>query len=192
MPSVQALLSELDERTIAKRIAIPHDEARMSFALRSNTVRDFSEFTEVIANYIQYHYARCVAHGGRLSQAQAAGRAKEILNQHMRRQGGDYLSAYQSAHDGIDGGTRAILDILCDSIKEEGMEFYTRDVFDRHMPPDDWNGRKEMVRQFIQHCGVALPGIDPTDPARYARDVEPLIRAFLRGLRQMSAIFRKL
>jgi len=84
------------------------------------------------------------------------------------------------------------LDALCESIKEEAVEFYTRDAFDRHMPPDDWNARKEMVRQFIQYCGVALPGIDPTDPGRYARDIETLIRSFLRGLRQMSSVFRKL
>jgi hypothetical protein len=192
MPSVRALLAEVDERPIARRIAIPHDEARMSFPLRSNTVRDLDEFTDITASYVQHHYARCVALGGRLSRSQAAGRAKEILNQHMRRQGGDYVSAYQDAHDGVNGGMRTVLDVVCDSIKEEAIEYYMRDAFDRHMPPDDWHGRKEMVRQFIQHCGVALPGIDPTDPARYARDIESLIRAFIRGLRQMSAIFRRL
>ena len=51
---IQALLAELDERAIAKRVGIPHDEARMSYQLRDNLVNSFEEFTWVIADYYNY------------------------------------------------------------------------------------------------------------------------------------------
>ena len=43
MPAISALLADLDERRIAQRIGIAHDEARMRFPLKSNTVKDFDE-----------------------------------------------------------------------------------------------------------------------------------------------------
>ena len=192
MPSVRALLSDLDERTIAQRVGIAHDEARMNYRPRSNTVGSFSEFTDLIGGYVQHHYSRCISHGGRLPRSEAGGRAKNMINQELRRQGGDVVSCFRDCQDGVNGGVRRCLDVLCESMKSEAVEYYTRAAFDRHMPPDNWPLRKEMVSQFIRHCRVALPGIDPSDPSRYARDLEELIRAFLRGLRQISSIFRRL
>ena len=190
--SIEALLSDLSERTIAQRVAIPHDEARMAFRLHANTVKTWPEFEGTIAGYFEYHYARCVTGGGRIDRSQAAGRAKEIINQQYRRQGGDARSAFRDCQDGVNGGLRQVLDLLCDSIKEEAIQFYCRAVFDRYLPPDDWPRQKEMVAQFIRHCGVALPGIDPSDPGRYARDLETLVTAFVHSLKQTSTIFRKL
>lgn len=191
MSSISAMLNELDERTIARRVAIPHDEARMSFHLEANTVRGFDEFTDTLASYVQHHYSRCIARGGRLSRTDAAGRAKEILKQEYRRQGGDDFSAFQDCKDGVNGGLRQVCDLLCDHLKAEEIENYTRDVFDRYLPPDNYALRVQMVDQFIRHCGVALPGIDTSTPQRYVDRLEDLIRAFVRGLRQISTIFRR-
>ena len=190
--SIEALLSELSEGIIARRVAILHDEARLAYRLRANTVKTWPEFEDTIAGYVQHHYARCVTGGGRIDRSQAAGRAKEIINQVYHRQGGDTRSAFRDCQEGVNGGLRGILDILCDSIKEEAVQYYSRAVFDRYLPPDDWPRQKEMVAQFIRHCGVALPGIDRSDPGRYARDLETLVTAFVRSLKQTSTIFRKL
>ena len=43
MATINSLLSDLDERVIAQRIAISHDEARMQYHLPSNTVGDFDQ-----------------------------------------------------------------------------------------------------------------------------------------------------
>jgi len=191
MSLIAGMLNELDERTIARRVAIAHDEARMSFHLASNTVRNYDEYTDVLARYVQHHYGRCVALGGRLSRTDAAGRAKEILKQELRRQGGDEVSAFHDCKDGINGGLRQICDALCDHMKAEAIENYSRDVFDRYLPPDNYALRTQMVAQFVRHCSVALPGIDVSNPARYVDRLEELVRAFVRGLRQISTVFRK-
>jgi len=54
MGNINALLDALDERTIAKKIAIANDETRMQYQLRSNTVSSFDEFSSIIADYYNY------------------------------------------------------------------------------------------------------------------------------------------
>jgi len=45
MGSLDYLLEMVDEQSIARNVSIPHDEARMSYSLRKNTVTSFEEFT---------------------------------------------------------------------------------------------------------------------------------------------------
>ena len=79
MAAISSLLFDLNERTIARRIGIKHDEARMRYLLNSNTVADFNEFRDHITDYFNYHYTCCVSHGGKLSSSDAYGRAKVLL-----------------------------------------------------------------------------------------------------------------
>jgi len=193
MGSINALLDALDERTIASKIGIANDEARMQYRLRSNTVHDFAEFTRMIADYYNYHFVRCVAGGGSLSLTEAGGRAKDIVQRHYRRRGGDIVSAYNDAHDGTNGGMRAILDIIADTMKAESVELYIRDMFDRHVAPNSWDDKVDIIRQFIKHCGGQLSSsIRDSQPEAYASNYEDLIRSYLTALQQTSSIFRRL
>lgn len=192
--SINALLSALDERTIAKEISIPHDEARMNFPLKSNTVRDFDEFNNIIGDYYKYHYSTCVARGGSLSSLEARSGAKEILErEYRRRNNGNINSAYNDAHDGTNGGLRAILDVIADGLKAVSVERYIRDVFDRFVRPTEWDEKVNIIRQFIAHCGTHLSSsIKAGQPERYASDYEEVIRSYINALQQTSSIFRRL
>jgi len=193
MASIDSLLDELDERMIAERIGIPHDEARMRFPLKSNTVRDFDEFGDVVGRYYEHHFAACVSSGGRLSHAEARGRAKEILEREYRRRNGDIVSAYNDAHAGTNGGLRILLDLIADALKAETVERYIRDAFHRHVAPNAWEQKVDIMRQFLSRFGPQLgPTIDVSRPERYAREHEELIRAFVRALQQTSLVFRRL
>ena len=44
MSAFDDLMNEINELTIARQVALPHDEAMLSFRLRSNVVADFDEF----------------------------------------------------------------------------------------------------------------------------------------------------
>lgn len=193
MPSFQSVQAALDERRIAELIGIPHDEARMRYSLRSNTVGSFEEFSDRIGDYYNYHFTTCVSRGGALSRTEAAGRAKEILEQDYRRHNGNILTAFNDAHDGLNGGLRAIFDRLSEAIKAESVERYTREVFDRHVSPNSWNDKVEIIRQFIRSCGAHLgSSIRADQPERYAHDYQELIRSYVAALRRTSAIFRRL
>jgi len=192
MDSLESLLAAMDELVIAKKVGIPHDEARMCYALSSNTVGSFDEFADVIADYYNHHVGQCVVHGGSLSRAEAAGRAKEVLEHEYRRQGGNMISAYNDAHDGTSGGLRIVLDRIAEKLKAESVERYIRDAFDRYVDPTSWEQKVDIVRQFIARFGPMLSSsIHTEQPERYAQNYEELIRAYVESLRNTSSVFRR-
>ena len=192
MGSLQNLIAAMDELAIARNIGIPHDEARMRYSLNNNTVGSFSEFTDVIADYYNHHVSQCVVHGGFTSRAEAAGRAKELLEQEYRRQGGNMMTAYNDAHDGTNGGLRVVLDRVAEKLKAESVERYIRDAFDRYVDPSSWEQKVDIMRQFIARYGPMLSSsIRAGQPERYAQNYEELIRAYVESLRNTSSMFRR-
>ena len=193
MASINSLLGYLDERAIARNVAIPHDEKRMQYHLRSNTVTDWDRFRDIITDYYNYHHTGCISRGGRLSSGEAYGRAAESLEKEYRKKSGDIVSAFNDAHDGTNGGLRSVLDIICESIKAESVERYVRDIFDRHVTPNSWDQKVDMIRQFITYAGPYLSSsIVGNQPERYAQNYNELIRSYVEGLRQTSSMFRRL
>ena len=193
MAAIDTLLAALDDREIAQQIGLPHDEARMRYPLHSNTVADFDEFSDVIADYYNYHFGECVSRGGSLSRAEAAGRAKEILDKEYRRREGDIVSAYNNGHDGTNGGMRVVLDTITEGLKAECVERYIREVFDRHVAPNVWEDKVEIIRQFIVRRGdILASSIRENQPERYAQNYEELIRSYVKALQGTSSIFRRL
>ena len=193
MASIDSLLAELDEKMIAQRIGIPHDEARMRYPLRVNTIGPFKEFERTIGDYLNTHFTACVSHGGRLSASEATSRAKELLEREYRRRGGDIVTAYNDAHDGTNGGLRAVLDTIAEGLKAESVEHYIRDAFDRYVAPNSWEEQVEIIRQFIAQCGVHMASTIRSDqPEIYALNYRELIQSYLSGLQRTSSIFRRL
>lgn len=192
MGSIENLLEAMSELTIARNISITHDEARMKFQLSRNTVGNFDEFTEAIANYYNHHINRCVVQGGSLSRIEAAGRAKEILKQEYNRQGGDLITAFNDAHDGTNGGMRIVLDRIAEQLKAESVERYVRDAFDKYVAPNSWEQKVDIMRQFIARFGNFLSSsIHADQPERYAANYEELIRAYVESLKKTSSVFRR-
>ena len=189
---ITSLTSMLEERHIARVIGIPHDEARLRYPLQSNTVGSFEEFTENLANYYNHHHAECLT-GGRFSFSEAASRAKEIVEYEYKRKGGDIVTAYNDAHDGTNGGMRAILDIIADRLKAESVENYIREVFDRHVAPNSFDAKVALMTEFIAVFGSQLStSIQLDRPERYAHDYKNLIRAYVTSLQNTSSMFRRL
>lgn len=193
MSAIQSLMAELDERTIAQRIGINHDEARMQYPLHSNTVGNFNQFSNIITDYYNYHHTRCVSRGGQLPVSEAYGRAKELLEREYRKRNGDIVSAYNDAHDGTNGGMRVVLDTLVNGIKAEVIERYIAECFDRYVAPNSWDQKVEIIRQFISYCGNMLSSsVVASQPQRYANDYSGLIKSYIDGLQRTSSMFRRL
>ena len=193
MDSIDSLVAGLDETAIAREVGNLHDEARMRYSLNKNTVGSFEEFTGVISDYYNYHVSQCVMHGGSLPRTESAGRAKEILAQEYRRQGGNINTAYSDAHDGTNGGLRIVLDRIAEQLKTESVERFIRNAFDRYVEPTSWEQKVDMMRQFIDKFGDQLSSSIQTDqPERYAHDYEELIRSYVESLKKTSSIFRRL
>lgn len=192
MGTLEDLLSMTDELAIARNVSIAHDEARMQYSLRKNTVSNYAEFAEEITDYYNHHVSRCVLHGGYLSRTEAAGRVKQALEQDYRRQGGNLMTAFNDAHDGTNGGLRVVLDRIAESLKAESVERYIREAFDRYVIPNSWEQKVDIMRQFIARFGHLLSSsIRADQPERYAFNYEELIRSYMDSLKRTSSIFRR-
>lgn len=191
--SIRDLLGALEEREVARAVGIPHDEGRLSFRLDRNTVGTYREFEAIIGEFYNHQFTRCVSRGGRLPDYEARGRAKEIIEQEGRRRNGDIVTAYNDAHDGTNGGLRVVLDTISEGLKSEAVHRYVSSVFDRHVAPNAWDEKVALIRAFIEHCGLDLAtSIRADQPERYAQSYRDLITAYVAGLRQTSAVFRRL
>jgi hypothetical protein len=193
MAAIDTLLAALDDRQIAHQVGLAHDEARMRYPLRSNTVGSFDEFSDLIADYYNHHFSQCVSPGGCLPPSEAAGRAKEALDREYRRRQGDIVSAFNDAHDGTNGGMRVVLDTIAEGLKAESVERYVREVFDRIVAPNAWEAKVEIIRQFIaRRGGTMASSIQADQPERYAQNYQELIRSYVEALQGTSSIFRRL
>ena len=193
MTTVESLLNALDETTIAQREGVRHDQARISYHLQSNTVATFDGFSEIIGDYYNHHYTTCVSNGGRLSTSEAEGRAKEIIEQQYRKRNGDVVTAFNDCHAGTEGGLRAVLDTISESLKAEGVQRYIRATFDHYINPASWEDKVEIMRQFLDRCGTYLSSsISLNQPERYAQNYNELIQTYTRALQQNSSVFRRL
>ena len=193
MGSYTSLASALNEREIANRVAIRHDDARARYPLDGNTIATFDEFTQVIARYYSYHYTTCIAPGARLSDSDAASEAKQLLEGQLRRGEGDIVTFFVRGRDGLEGGMRLILDAIAEGLKARAVGNYVREVFDRHVKPHSWEDKVEMIRQFIKQCGPYLSASICADQVeRYAHDYQALVNEYLRSLQSTSAMFRRL
>jgi len=192
MGTLDNILRELDETYIVEHITKKHDEARIQYSLNGITVDDDTEFDNVIADFYNYQFTKCISSGGSLSRAEAAGRAKEIITKEYRRKGMDKLNAYSDGKTGTNGGMRAILDKVMESLKEEAVERHIRDVIDRYIQPSSYEEQLSIVKELLNKIGRHSTYVDYDHPERYARNYEELIRALVEHIRNQSSIFRRL
>ncbi|MCL4217604.1 MAG: hypothetical protein KJ052_11465, partial [Candidatus Hydrogenedentes bacterium] len=89
MSSIDELTRALSEITVARLIAIPHDEARVRYPLSFNTVSNYRGFENAISDYTIYHYGACIIPGARFPRYEALGIGKRIIEQAYRRRGSD-------------------------------------------------------------------------------------------------------
>lgn len=192
MATIDNILRALDQREVAQRVGLAHDEARMRYDLKRNTVSSFDEFGDIIGDYYNHHHS-VVTNGASFTRSEATARAKEILEQQYRRRNGNIVDAYNDGHDGTNGGMRVILDMIADGLKFQAIERYVREVFDRHVAPNSWEIKVEIIRQFIQQCGVNLSSsIQVDQPERYAQSFRELIQSYTDSLQATASVFRRL
>jgi len=192
MSNLKMLLNEIGEINIARKVR-EHDNARIKFPLSSNTVNEIDEFYQIIGDYIRFHNSMCISLGGNMSQTEAVGLGREIIDQEYRRKGTDFIGAYHDARDGVNGGLRAVIDVITEGLKAISVERFIRYTFDKYVAPNSWDQKVAIIRDFIKHCGTHLSSsIQANKPERYAANYYELIRNYVEGMRRTSSVFRRL
>lgn len=192
MPT-RRLLAELDEINLAREIGRHHNTARLTYRLRSNTVRSFDEFAWIIGDFYNHYHSSCISHGGRLSIPEATSRAKAILDKAYRRRGGNLQACFSDCLHGLEGGLSKALDVISEELKSSSVENFVRDCIDRHIDPSSWEEKVRAVESLIAQLPAHFRStIQEHNPERYAASIEDLVRAVAAALRETSSIFRRL
>lgn len=178
---------------MVRDVAGRHDDARIAYTLTRNTVSDYREFAQIIGDYYNHHFTRCISRGGRLPPGEAQARAKALLDRLYRRRNGDAMTALADCIAGLNSGLRGVIDQIADALKSEAIEFRVSEMFDQYVTPNSWDEKVAIIRAFIDRCGVNLSAsIDVDRPERYARDYRELIQAYVEGLREPARQWRRL
>ncbi len=190
--SIRSLLASLDARVIAQRVGNQHDEARIKFQWDRNTVRDSHEFKEAISRYY-IHHLKALGRIDFMPDYLAFALALKALESHLDSGPNSLSVLFRDAHDGTNGGLKAVLDRIANALKVEEIEGHIQDQFRRYADPMSWEDQLELVRQFIRACGpTRLPGIALDKPEQYINNYRQLIRAYVETIQQATAPFRGL
>jgi hypothetical protein len=169
-----------------------HDDFRMRHSLEKNTVDSFQGFENSIGDYFKKHYDECFTRGGDIPLEIAISKAKQTISQAYRRKNGNITTAFTDCKENLNGGLRVVLDLIADSIKQEAIEMYIRQIFDSNINPTEYDEKLSIIKEFIHHYGYCLsPSIKTGNPNRFANDYEELIRSFVNNLRGTSSLFNR-
>ena len=152
MSSLDRLMERLDERSIAREISVWHDDALNSYRLGSNTVRDWSEFMDVITDYASYHFSFACCRKGRgpsrsADCSMAYGDAREFLQEAYGHDRG-HVEACRNAIGGVKGGMRAVLAKIAEGYKARCIRIHVRAAFEEIVDPTSWHDKVELISQF--------------------------------------------
>lgn len=192
MALIDSVLEALDFNRIIEQIEHPHNNAREAYGEVRGPIRTFQDYSDIIGDYYRHHFTRCLARGGSMPKWHACSRAKEIIQQEYdEKYHGNIVMAFNDAHKGHRSGIRAQLDLIAERLKAESVQRYMRDVLDRHIEPDNWDARVEIVRQiFARYPQIATMTGSPS-PEKYAQKYVEFIQQLLAFYRQIADEMRK-
>jgi hypothetical protein len=187
MSVLAKILEELDEQYIIDNVSGKHEDARESYSApyKHNRVADDTEFSDVIADYYNYHVSTCSTTGLRFDLIEAAGFAKEVVFQEYRQKGLDKSHAYHDGKTAKNGGMHAILTVISDRLRDKAVEFHTTAVLDRYVKPTDYDEKLSLIREIFSKF---LDDKDPekNQPKRYVDDYEAFVRLIINNRKNLS------
>lgn len=193
MPTIQSIMHDLSDITIADRVTSRHDEARNRYHLRQNRVSNWDIFRAVTGDYYVHHYTFAVTRGGSIDPGRAAARAKAILEREYRRRGLGYVAAVNDGISGTNGGMKAVIDVVAEGIKAQDVSDYVEEVFDSQIKGNVFEDKLAIIRDVFHYYGRVLADtVDLSNPARYANDHRTIIDALVESMRRTSPVFRQL
>lgn len=182
MSSIDSLLEAISPRIIAKRVHIPHDEARASYPLSRNVVSDSREFEHIIGDYYNHHHASCISRDHTFPRREAETRAKAIVEVQYKKYPQPLIAAFNEALEGTNGGLKHVLDLIADSLKYDATRNYIRSEIHRSVRWDRWEQKVELIRQLIRAQPQVLRDYQGCNPNEFASDYEPLVQAIVEAL----------
>jgi hypothetical protein len=191
--AVDTILDELSEATIAQKIGIPLDEARMSFVPVPVQVESWDEFLEITtALYCRFLRYTDIP-GERFESGDAEGRVMVLLENAFSREEGIDEAYAEATQPSRKGGMRYVLDAMTERYKAEETEKHILLTMKTGIDPLDHKAKVEFVTAFLERFAPFLPeDIRSKEPGYFANAWELLARAYARSLDAVKSLLRRL
>lgn len=151
--TIDEIAQLIDEDTINEKIGKRHSKARAAYKSDKIDVATWDDFHKEIMDYMKHHYKSAHSHD-KVSDEIALGKAKSILDQYMRRDGG-YEGAFKKFAQ--KGKLQHIFNTLAQAIEQEEIQHYTDYTLTKHIDPDDYDRKTELAQQYIDKYSSFLP-----------------------------------
>lgn len=190
---VDKILGLLDQTYINRAVLQQHDVARETFKLPTMVVRDHAEFKYLLTAYIEHHL-RTTGEGAP-GAAAAFGEAKRILDRAFNEdpyQDG-YARALQMALDGNQGGMRAVLNAIADTLRQRALADYMDHVYYQHINVLSKDDNRALSRAFYARFGPILKRFGhEVDEDTFAWNTRAALDYHRQILEHISGIAKKL
>ena len=187
--TLETVLSEISQETLAAKVGFPIDTARAGFVLESVTVESNEEFNEIISAF----YFHLLRHSRTVTTAtNSMADALSLLDRAFSNQGGT-TAALAEAKNPTQGGMRYILDVLTEQFKSEEQEKHIHRIFKEAIDPLNWDQKVEFIKTFLERMAPQLPDeIRQAPPERYARHWEQIARVYERSFDRFNRFIRSM
>ncbi|MBI4659762.1 MAG: hypothetical protein HY735_13055 [Verrucomicrobia bacterium] len=175
------LLAELDEPSLARKIDLPLDNARASYRMGSTIVTGNGAFLEIVTAFLLHVLSHTNALRRPVQPEAARAQALDLLQRTFAKTGG-YAEALAIATSGTQGGLRAVLDSATEQLKHEKRQAYALYLLDKAIDPTDWPCRVAFMRAFFNRFRNSLPlEFQQASPERFANRYREVVAGFIQN-----------
>jgi len=188
---VRKILFELSDVKLAKKIGLPLDEARAFYPMSAVTVKDASEFNQMITSFYIHIMRHTQSPEGHVSWEAASSEAIDRVEDSFRRMGG-YNTALAEAKTGTKGGLRHVFDVMTESEKSVKIGKYITMVMKEAIDSLDWEAKVRLAKHIQNKYGRYLPdSFRVKQPEQIAHRLEEAMRLLTEGEKDIDRWLRK-
>jgi hypothetical protein len=155
--SIRWIESRLDRGLVRRLLDEPIAEITDRYECQAEYPISHETFLAIVGDFTKQVYNVALRAGWTLTNPSA--HAISLLERYYRSAayGAGYSAAFLDADDPAQGGIRAVLAGLAQSIRDVEYAEYSRYVLNRHLAGSDWDLRCEIVRILLDEYGAFLP-----------------------------------
>ena len=185
------ILFELSDVNLARKLGLPLDEARACYPMSAVTVKDASEFNQLITSFYIHMMRHTQSPEGHVSWEAASSEAIDRVEDSFRRMGG-YNTALAEAKTGTRGGLRHVFDVMTESEKSVKIGKYMAMVIREAIDLLDWEVKVKLSVYIKNQYGRYLPdSFTIIEPEQLAHRLEEAIRLLTEGEKDIDRWLRK-
>lgn len=190
--AVDAVLTEISAEALARKIGNTIDAARARYVLPSIIAGSHEEFLNTVCAFYSALVSGDAVAPPSASADDLAGQALALAADAFADRGGAG-AAEAEGRRGTKGGMRLVLDLMTEQHKASQQSLHVTRVLKEVVDPLDWNARVAFMTVLLQRIGSFLPEeLRSAPPRRFVRQLEPVVRAYVRSVDRVGQVLRRM